>query len=198
MSFETLVTRLSPTLKRISRKLDGRFSFLDHQDLFQEALLHLWTEFSSGALTDKTDSYVLQGCYYHLKNYIRKVQDGVLLMSLHGVDETDGSPVEESLVSSDVCLYDEVDGNLQVERIVESGISQREKAVLFFSLEGMTTREIGDRLGVSHVSVVKTRNRLKERYERLYGGQQTRSMREPLTAQPYRSMFSSGDACGVS
>ena len=75
MSFDVLMKRISPTLQRITQKLNGHFTFMDHEDLFQEALLHLWTDFQNGSLSDKTDSYVLQGCYYHLKNYIRKVQD---------------------------------------------------------------------------------------------------------------------------
>ncbi len=169
MSFETLLTRLSPTLKRITRKLNGHFTFMDDQDLFQEALLHLWVRFSSGDLLDKTDSYVLQGCYYHLKNYIRKTRDNAVLLSLSGQDGGDGTPFEETLVAGDIPAYEEAEGKLQIEAIVDSGMSQREKDVLGFSLEGLTTREIGVRLGVSHVSVVKTRNKLKERYERLYG-----------------------------
>lgn len=169
MSFEALLVRLSPTLKRITRRLNGHFSCIDDQDLFQEAVLHLWTCFTSGDLADKTDSYVLQGCYYHLKNYIRKAQDNEILVSLSGMSEDDGSNLEETLAADDVSLHDKVEGRLQMAAIVESGMSEREKDVLLFSLEGMTTREIGLRLGVSHVSVVKTRNKLKERYEKLNG-----------------------------
>lgn len=169
MSFEALLLRLSPTLKRITRRLNGHFSFMDDQDLFQEAVLHLWTCFTSGELNDKTDSYVLQGCYYHLKNHIRKARDGETLLSLSGMSEDDGANLEEILSAGHISLHDKVEGDLQIAAIVESGVSEREKDVLLFSLEGMTTREIGLRLGVSHVSVVKTRNKLRERYEKLYG-----------------------------
>jgi RNA polymerase sigma factor (sigma-70 family) len=169
MSFETLLARLSPTLKKITRKLNGHFSFMDDQDLFQEALLHLWTRFIAGDLTDKTDSYLLQGCYYHLKNYIRKTQDNTTVVSLNGTSEDEGPDLEETLVARDVVSYDEVEGDLQIEAIVASGMNQREKDVLFYSLDGMTTREIGVRLGVSHVSVVKARNKIKERYTKLHG-----------------------------
>jgi RNA polymerase sigma factor (sigma-70 family) len=167
LTFETLVRRLSPTLKSIAHRLNGHLSYSDDQDLFQEGLLHLWTRFISGDLSDKTDSYILQGCYYHLRNYIRKTRDRGVLLSLSGGAEDDGPGLEESLVAQDMAPDGDVDGNLQVEEIVESGMSQREKEVLLFSLEGMTTREIGTRLGVSHVSVVKIRNRIKERYVRL-------------------------------
>jgi RNA polymerase sigma factor (sigma-70 family) len=169
MSFENLVTRLSPTLRRITRKLNGHFSFMDDQDLFQEALIHLWSHFQSGRLDDKTDSYMLQGCYFHLKNYIRKSQDSATLLSLNSIMEEDGPHLEEILVANDLASYDQVEGALQIEAMAGRGASQREKAVLFFCLEGMTMREIGKKLGISHVSVVKIRNRIKEKYQQLNG-----------------------------
>jgi RNA polymerase sigma factor (sigma-70 family) len=169
LSFEALARRLSPTLKNIAHKLNGQPSFIDDQDLFQESLIHLWVQFTEGALSDKTDSYVLQGCYYHMKNYVRKTRDKAVLLSLTGSPDEDGSSLEESLPAKDVSPQDGIDEGLQIEAIVESGMSGREKDVLTFSLEGMTTREIGKRLGVSHVSVVKIRNRIKERYVKLNG-----------------------------
>jgi DNA-directed RNA polymerase specialized sigma subunit len=57
---------------------------------------------------------------------------------------------------------------LQIEAMGR-GISQRERDVLFFCLEGMTMREIGKKMGISHVSVVKIRNKIRERYQKLNG-----------------------------
>ena len=167
--FEMLVRKLSPTLKRIAGKLGGNFPVVDDQDLFQEALIHLWSHFRLGELDDKTDSYILQGCYFHLRNYIRKTRDSAVLLSLSNIPDEDGAPFEETLVAENVASYDEVEGSLQIEAMAESGITQREKDVLSFSLEGLTTREIGKKLGISHVSVVKIRNKIKEKYERLNG-----------------------------
>jgi RNA polymerase sigma factor (sigma-70 family) len=169
MSFEVLLRRLSPVLKRIAFKLNGHFTFMDHEDLFQEALVHLWTDHGAGKLDDKTDSYILQGCYYHLRNYIRKMQDNVVTISLNGIAEEEGSQVEEVLAVNSPASLDYIEGVLQIAALEASGITERERKVLFFSLEGMTTREIGKALGISHVSVVKMRNRIKERYERLNG-----------------------------
>jgi RNA polymerase sigma factor (sigma-70 family) len=169
LTFEALARRVSPTLKSIAHKLNGQLSFVDDQDLFQEGLIHLWTHFTEGTLSDKTDSYILQGCYYHMKNYIRKTRDKAVLLSLNGGSDEDGSSLEESLPAKDFSSQGDVDEGLQIEAIVESGMSRREKDVLAFSLEGMTTREIGMRLGVSHVSVVKIRSRIKERYVKLNG-----------------------------
>ena len=167
MSFEMLVKKLSPTLKRITGKLNGHFSFVDDQDLYQEALIHLWSHFKVGELDDKTDSYMLQGCYFHLKNYIRKTQDSAVLLSLNSIPDEDGPCFEEMLSAKALASYDEAEGNLQIEAVAGSGITQRERDVLFFCLEGMTTREIGKKLGISHVSVIKIRNKIREKYERL-------------------------------
>ena len=168
-SFDVLMKRIAPTLQRIAQKLNGHFTFMDHDDLFQEALLHLWTDFQGGALDDKTDSYVLQGCYYHLKNYIRKVQDKAPLVSLDSIVDEEAGRLEEILEAEDVAAFDYVDGKMQVEALLQSGLTQRERDVLALSMEGMTTREVGQKLGISHVAVVKVRNKLKEKYEQLNG-----------------------------
>lgn len=168
MPFEALIAKLSPTLKRITCKLNGHFTFMDDQDLLQEALIHLWCDFQRGLLDDKTDSYILQGCYFHLKNYIRKSQDSVIMLSLNSIMEDDGPYLEELLIADNLASYDGVETLLQIEAM-GSGISQRERDVLFFCLEGMTMREIGKKMGISHVSVVKIRNKIRERYQKLNG-----------------------------
>jgi RNA polymerase sigma factor (sigma-70 family) len=168
MSFEALVAKLSPTLKRITCKLNGHFTFMDDQDLLQEALIHLWSDFRQGLLGDKTDSYILQGCYFHLKNYIRKSQDSATMLSLNSIMEEDGPHLEEILIGDNLASYDRVEAVLQIEAM-GNGTSQRERDVLFFCLEGMTMREIGKKMGISHVSVVKIRNKIRERYQRLNG-----------------------------
>ncbi len=169
MSFDLLVKRISPTLQRITQKLNGHFTFMDHEDLFQEAMLRLWSDFQAGAVADKTDSYLLQGCYYHLKNYIRTVQDKAPVVSLGSMVEDEAARLEEILESEDIAAFDYIDGKMQVEALLESGLTERERTVLALSMEGMTTREIGQQLGISHVAVVKVRNRLKARYEQLNG-----------------------------
>jgi DNA-directed RNA polymerase specialized sigma24 family protein len=67
MTLEVVVRRPSPTLKRITRRLNGHHSFFDDEYLYQEALFHLWDGYSRRAIDDRADSYILQGCYYHLK-----------------------------------------------------------------------------------------------------------------------------------
>ena len=161
---------------------------MDDQDLLQEALIHLWTDFQRGLLDDKTDSYILQGCYFHLKNYIRKSQDSATMLSLNSILEEDGPHLEEILIADDLASYDRVETVLEIEAM-GSGISQRERDVLFFCLEGMTMREIGKKMGISHVSVVKIRNKIRERYQKLNGlPAETKSREKPRGLATHRNL----------
>ncbi len=163
MPYEELVKKLSPKLKGITHKLNGRFTFFTDDDLFQEALLHLWVDYKGDKLSDKTDSYILQGCYFHLKNYIRIVQDKSRLVSID-------APVNEKnpeLGCYGSCLEDPkpyrdgIANKILIEDILNDGLTEREKEVFSFYLKGLTTREIGEKLGVSHVRVVKLQNKIK-------------------------------------
>ena len=169
MSFEVLTKRISPTLKRITHKLNGHHTFFDDEDLYQEALMNLWVDFGEGSLQDKTDSYILQGCYYHLKNYIRKTQDNATLLSLTAPMGEDGRTVEESLPSDETSLCSYLDSKLQLEMAEEKHLTEREKEVLSLLMEGMSMREVGGKLGISHVMVLKIRNRIKEKYGKFVG-----------------------------
>ena len=69
---DEIINQLRFQLKAIIRKLNIRYQYIDSEDLYQEALLYLWQQNVNGQLKGKNDSYILQGCYYNLKNYIRK------------------------------------------------------------------------------------------------------------------------------
>ncbi len=163
MCFEQLVKKISPKLKGITHKLNGRFTFFNDDDLFQEALLHLWLDYESGKLGDKTDSYILQGCYFHLKNYIRIVQDKSRLVSIDAPinEENPDLGCYESYLEDPKPCRDDTSRKMLVEDILNDGLTKREKEVFSFYLEGLTTREIGEKLGVSHVRVVKLQKKIK-------------------------------------
>src|SRR5512139_2901374 len=129
MSFDILMKRLSPTLQRITQKLNGRFTFMDHDDLYQEAVLQLWTDFQGGRLEAKTDSYILQGCYFHLKNYIRKMQGSATVISLNSMIDEESVRLEELIEADEVAAIDYVDGKMQVEALLSQGMSERERDV---------------------------------------------------------------------
>lgn len=165
--FEEMLRKYSPTLRRITHKLNGHFTFFDEDDLFQEALEHLWLASQDGSLNDKTDSYVLQGCYFHLKNYIRKTMDRVRLTSISLPIDEDGTTIEDTLAANNNEIEDAADEALIAEALNSSGLSARETKVLSLLLSGMTVREVGERIGVSHVMVLKIKNSIKNKYESL-------------------------------
>jgi len=166
MDFEYLLKKISPTLKRITYKLNSRCCFFNYEDLYQEALMHLWLSFREGKLSDKTDSYILQGCYFHLKNYMRKNYDKANLISLDKMVNREGEVIDLDdilpLKSKESC-YELINCNMLTERIKNDGLTKREKEVFCLALEGLTVREIGNRLGISHVRVVKLRSKIKEK-----------------------------------
>ncbi len=157
MDFKELKDNLSPVIKRIAYKLNGHYRTFGHEDLFQEALMHLWTNFMAGKLQDKTESYILQGCYFHLKNYIRKVNEKPELsldeINSHGLDAEEPEYSFSNDYPEDTRSY--LNDVLLVKEIEERTFDTREKKVIALLKKGATTRDIGRALGVSHVMAVK-------------------------------------------
>jgi len=168
MDFQTLVNRISPKLKGITHRLNGHFTFFNDEDLYQEAMSHLWIDYNGGKLFDKTDSYILQGCYFHLKNHIRKVQDKACLVSMHTlIGEKEDTELESLLCLEDPrSCFEDTHNKILIEEILNDGLTAREKEVFSLCLEGLTTREIGKILGISHVMVVKLRGKIKDKCQK--------------------------------
>lgn len=169
MTFEQLVRKISPTLKRITYKLNHRFTFFNEEDLYQEALIHLWQDFQEQKLSDKTDSYILQGCYFHLKNYIRKAKEKARLLSIDQIihDEDEGAKKTFSLKDErSEEFLDDLHNKFLAETIRNNGLTDKEKKTLFLLAEGLTTRQIGHRYKVSHVAVVKLVARARKKCQK--------------------------------
>ncbi len=165
-TFEELIKEVSPTLKRIVYRVGGRAVSAGYDDLYQEAMLRLWLNFKEGKLADKTNSYILQGCYFHLKNYLRKRLNKQKTESLNAFTNAQG----EGFDLGDILPSCRVDGlrelahcDMLIEAIRNNGLTSREKDVFLLCLEGLTTREIGKRLGVSHVRVVMLQKSMREK-----------------------------------
>ncbi len=164
MSFEELHHKLSPTIKRIAYKLNGSYRSFNHDDLYQEASIHLWSSFMQGKLSDKTDSYILQGCYFHLKNYIRKVNERANIISIDAALSTnDEATVEDILGQYWACpdCRGDLHNKFLAQSIQNNGFSPKEKRLLDYFSQGLTTRDIGKRMGISHVSVVKMTRKIR-------------------------------------
>jgi RNA polymerase sigma factor (sigma-70 family) len=158
MPFEGLLKKLSFKIKGIVFRLNSREASFDNDDLYQEAVAHLWRAHTAGTLADKTDSYILQGCYFYLKNYLRTHRTNARLVSLDAPRNNDNDehcPEEIGALASNEPLREEAHCRLLIERIRNNGLTAREKDVFLLSLEGLTMREIGARLGISHVRAVK-------------------------------------------
>lgn len=167
MCFEELMDRISPKLKGISYRIGARCGFLGEDDLYQEAVAYLWQEFLARKLDDKTDSYILQGCYFHLKNYLRKTKRFVpTTISIDMILNREDSPYNDTLYLRDEdprLSLDFLSNKALAETILNNGLTGREKEILSFYAEGLTTRQIGKRMGVSHVRIVKLTARIREK-----------------------------------
>ena len=166
MKFELLVKKVNPVLKRIVYRLNSRLPIADGDDLLQEALIHLWQEYEKGNLQDKTDSYILQGCYFHLKNYLRKVNKRVRTVSLDEIikDEEGSFSLKETMSLPGEPSYSECLENRDlIEAINNDGLTTREKQIFNLSLTGRNVREIGKKIGISHVRVVKLMQSVKHK-----------------------------------
>jgi RNA polymerase sigma factor (sigma-70 family) len=168
-TFDAMMARLSPTLKRITHRMNGHFTFFSDDDLYQEAVMHLWIDYQHDVLGDKTDSYILQGCYYYLKNYLRMTLDKAKMVSLYKLIDEDDCTLEDVITIKGRTAMDAAEERIIVDDATLNGLTDREKEVLTLSMEGSTVREIGEKLGISHVMVVKLRGKLKEKYAKLKG-----------------------------
>lgn len=161
MRFEMLLKKLDPQLKAIARKVSRNDCYFNVEDLYQEEVVHLWEEYVCGTIFDKTESYILQGCYFFLKNFIRTHH--------HKIDQCCTSTDWTKESASDI---DEIkDEGHFVESLETGGLKEkvkelltpREWAVLLGLAEGLTRRQIGGQLGVSHVMVLKIEKHLREK-----------------------------------
>jgi len=164
MNFEELHKKLSPTIKRIAYRLNGRYRSFNHDDLYQEATIHLWSNFSKGKLSDKTSSYILQGCYFHLKNYIRKVNENPNTVSIDAALSTnDEVTLEDVLGKYWACpdCRDQLHNKFLEQSIRDNDLNPKETKLLDYFSQGLTTRDIGKLLGVSHVSIAKMMQKVR-------------------------------------
>ena len=71
-----------------------------------------------------------------------------------------GDTLRETLSDNSERLDKRVDKKMLIDYIMNNGFSKREKEVFSLILQGYTVREAGRELGISHVMVVKLKNRL--------------------------------------
>lgn len=162
-----IIISIQYQLKAIIRKMNIDHQYIDSDDLYQEALLYLWQENERGGLNDKNDSYILQGSYYYLKNYLRKK----LKTYSRSANRINGDMIgrgeedqEGSISNSPFCNHQKIEEYLFYDEF-NRNLSLKEKRLLHLRIRGLTNREIGRELGISHTMVSKMRKKLMDKYQ---------------------------------
>ena len=169
MTFEAMIEKFSPALKKIAGKMNGHGAFFDDEDLYQETLLHLWSAYREGFIEGKTDSYILQGCYFHLKNYLRGINDKALFISLSAPAGDEGLALEEVISFEGMTALEHLEGEFDTRSMIQkSGLTDREHEILRLLMEDMTVREVGNTLGISHVMVVRIKAGISKKLAEAY------------------------------
>jgi len=167
MGFDELYDRVSPRLKRIANFYNGRSSSFDRDDLYQEMAGHLWNNFKNGVPEELNDAYIIKGCEFHILNYMRKEREKVYKVSMEAPINENGDTLRQTLSDGAESLDRKVDKKMLVDHIMNNGFSNREKEVFKLLLEGYTVREAGEKLGISHVMVVKLKSKLISKVTKL-------------------------------
>ncbi len=179
MDFETRFYTVFEKLKNIAAKYSSICSYTDADDLYAEMRFHLWKMWREGILEDKTESYITQACYFHIRNYLRNVKDQVKLVSL---DEPFGSSsnsldviggegsnsLEEMLPDGLPGINEQFESTELYEKIMNNGLSILEKDIIRYLYNGYTVRETGRILGISHVMIVKHKKQIADKVTRNY------------------------------
>jgi RNA polymerase sigma factor (sigma-70 family) len=163
MNVDEPVTR--DLLRRLVRTITGNPVLWD--DLFQEALIHLWT--IEARRPGFTRSWYLQSCKFHLLHYLAAGR------SVDSMKRREGQ-VQNSESSEEGDVFEMADSGESVLSIVcareliailSRQLQDHERAVLECLADGLGPREIGRRLNISHTMVIKHRCKIASLLNRL-------------------------------
>ncbi len=174
MDFETLLKKISPILKIIAKSHNGHGFFIDEEDLYQEMCIHLWSNFADGVSGGVNTSYIVKSCEFYILNHLRKAREKARIVSLEEPINEDGDTLKDILSDTKEPLDKFVDRDLTIEAIRNNRLSKREREVFSLLLKGLTIREAGKELGVSHVMVVKVKNRIIRKWQKKERAEVTR------------------------
>jgi RNA polymerase sigma factor (sigma-70 family) len=164
--FKKLVDGFKPNLKRLCVK--NRFlGFIDKDDLYQEALINLWSRYEQGELQDKTESYILRSCYFHIQNYIRthKVRNNTVSLEEPLAPGEGGAFFLKDMIKDENGFsLGQADSRLVINEILNNGLTKREHDVFRLLYEGWNLREVAQKLGISHVRVLKIKQNINHKY----------------------------------
>jgi RNA polymerase sigma factor (sigma-70 family) len=131
------------------------------EDLMQEALIHLWQvqEQTPG----QTKNWYLQNCRFHLLHYLalgRSVDSPKRRAAQVHPSDLHDDPEDwmNRFEGTDTVLQDV--SARDILAAMAKLLSGREMSILQWLAEGMGTREIAKRLGISHPMVIKLRRKI--------------------------------------
>ncbi len=168
MTFGEVINRYDLKIKGIARKFSYIREYSDEDDLAQEMRLYLWEQYQSGRIEGNTDSYILQGCWFHVRNYLRVADNKVRVTSLdEPVNETESEDMTLKDVIEDTArpLYDVLNWRMIYESINNNGLTIREKDVFRLRMQGYTMREAGGILHISGKRVFKLQDNIRRKWE---------------------------------
>ena len=153
MNFEEILKKITPKIKQLAVRYNGWNTFANEDDFFGEMVLHLREKWLSGDLKDKTESYVIQSCYFHLRNYLRVTQEKRDVVSIYDTITGDDDMTLEEIIPDN--RKEVPEEKMFMDRVRNNGLTKLEKEIFEFLYEGYTAREIGEKLHISHTMVLR-------------------------------------------
>ena len=161
MEFETIYNKFSVIINKLAKKSRGYSNFVNEEDISQEMRIHLWEEYENGNISDKTDSYIIQGLWFCSKNYLRKKIDRGVLVSLDEPVDDNGATLKDIVPDNSSSFIEKMESKMLIQELRgNAGLTEREKEVLDLCLDGYDLREIGKKIGVSYVRVFKIKKNI--------------------------------------
>ena len=162
MCFETLFRKISPRLRVMAKGYKNRLGFINEDDFYQEMCIHLWDNFKEGVPEGINEAYIVKGCRFFILNYFRKNQNKASIISFEIPIDDKGHTLGELFPDTKESLKNSLNRKFDIEdnkRI----LNKRENKVFSLLIDGYTVREIGERIGVSHVMVIKIKKKIVEK-----------------------------------
>lgn len=162
MEFTALFKKISPRLYMIARYYERGGYSTDREDLLQEMYVYLWDKYNKGMPDSINEQYVVNGCRFHLMNFLKKENNKPAIISIDEPIDENEDTLKDILPDGGRLPGDCFDSNTLVEYVRKNGFSDKEKQVFFLLLDGHTTREAAEKMRISHVMVVKYRQKISE------------------------------------
>lgn len=166
MSFDRLLKKISPRLKGMAISHNGHSTFFNEEDLYQEICIYLWKNYKDGMPGGVNEAYIIRGCKFHLLNYLRKEREKARMRSLDEPLNEEGDTLKDILPDNQRIIENYLDNRITIEEIKNNGITRTEKEVFSLLLEGYTSREIGRKLDISHVMVLKHKQNIIRKWQK--------------------------------